>query len=55
MPPSASEVHPALRGEPWHLNVLGVKLRDLPVKEIEFRDLGTPASPVLVAITLVSE
>lgn len=52
MPPVASDVFPALRGNPWHLNVLGVQLRDQAVREIEFRDLGTPASPVLVAITL---
>lgn len=51
-PPSATEVVVGLRGEPWHLNVLGVKLRDKKIRAIEFRDLGTPAAPLLAAITL---
>ena len=37
--PSADEVAAGLRGEPWHLNVLGVELR-ASVKVILFRDLG---------------
>ena len=49
---SASEVFVGLRGEPWHLNMLGVTLRPVPVERIVFRDLGTPVSPVLAAVTL---
>jgi hypothetical protein len=41
-----------LKGTPWHLNVVGVALRDVPVDTIVFRDLGTPAAPVLAAVTL---
>ncbi len=41
-----------LRGEPWHLNVIGVELRSARVERIIFRDLGTPAAPVLVGVTL---
>jgi hypothetical protein len=51
-PPSASEVFVGLRGDPWHLNVLGVALRPVRVERIIFRDLGTPVSPVLAAVTL---
>ncbi|MCX7825173.1 MAG: hypothetical protein N2689_06405, partial [Verrucomicrobiae bacterium] len=51
-PPSAGEVFAGLRGDPWHLNVLGVTLRPVRVERIVFRDLGTPASPVLAAVTL---
>ncbi|HIQ22473.1 MAG TPA: hypothetical protein EYH34_14715 [Planctomycetes bacterium] len=50
--PEADEVAVGARGQPWHLNVLGVKLRDVAVREVLFRDLGTPAAPVLVAVTL---
>ena len=50
--PSASEVFPGLRGEPWHLNAVGVALRPVRVDRIVFRDLGTPAAPVLAAVTL---
>ncbi len=52
LPPEASEVFAGLKGQPWHLNVLGVKLRPTPVKKIIFRDLGTPAAPVLAGVTL---
>jgi hypothetical protein len=52
IPPSATEACAGLCGEPWHLNVLGVALRPVEVKEIEFRDLGTPAAPLLAAVTL---
>jgi hypothetical protein len=52
LPPEAEEVFVGLRGEPWHLNVLGVKLRPVTIEKIIFRDLGTPAAPVLVAVTL---
>ena len=50
--PEADEVQVGPRGEPWHLNVLAVALRDVPVQEVVFRDLGTPAAPVLAAVTL---
>jgi hypothetical protein len=41
-----------LKGDPWHLNVLGVTLRPAPVAKVVFRDLGTPAAPVLAAVTI---
>jgi len=50
--PEAEEVVVGARGRPWHLNVLGVKLRNVVIEAIIFRDLGTPAAPVLAAITL---
>jgi hypothetical protein len=50
--PTAKEAFCGLRGESWHLNVIGVGLRPVKVEKIVFRDLGTPASPVLVAVTL---
>lgn len=51
-PPEAQEVFVGLRGNPWHLNVLGVTLRPVAIRKIVFRDLDTPAAPVLAAITL---
>ena len=51
-PPDATETCLGLKSAPWHLNVLGVTLRPAPIEKITFRDLGTPASPVLVAVTL---
>jgi hypothetical protein len=51
-PPEADEVLVGPRGDPWHLNVLAVQVRDAEIEKIVFRDLGTPAAPVLVAITL---
>jgi hypothetical protein len=51
-PPEADEVLLGPRGTPWHLNILGVRVRDAPIQKIVFRDLGTPAAPVLVAVTL---
>lgn len=51
-PPTAVEVTPGLQGDPWHLNVLGVNVRPVRIQKIVFRDLGTPAAPVLVAVTL---
>ncbi len=51
-PPEATDVHPVLQGKRWHLNLLGVQLRPVPVEKIIFRDLGTPAAPVLVAATV---
>ncbi len=50
--PEADEVMVGLRGSPWHLNILAVELRDVEIREIVFRDLGTQAAPVLAAITL---
>jgi len=50
--PEADEVFVGLRGEPWHLNVIGAALRPVPVEKIVFRDLDTQAAPVLVAVTL---
>lgn len=41
-----------LSGQRWHLNVLAVTLRDVTVDKVVFRDLGTPAAPVLAAMTL---
>lgn len=51
--PIATDVEVALRGEPWHLNLLTIALDPEPVKSVLIRDLGTPASPVVVAMTLV--
>jgi hypothetical protein len=50
--PEASSVFCGLQGKSWHLYVLGVDLRPKPVKQIVFRDLGTPAAPVLAAMTI---
>ena len=50
--PEASQTWVGLEGDPWHLNVLGVELRPSPIDHIVFRDLGTPAAPVLVAVTM---
>jgi len=52
LPAEAEETLVGLQGSPWHLNVLGVKLREVTIDKIVFRDLGTPAAPVLVAVTL---
>ena len=51
-PPEASEVFLGPKGDPWHLNLLGVTLRSAPIRQIVFRSLGTQAAPVLVAATL---
>jgi hypothetical protein len=51
-PPDAEEVSVGLQGDPWHLHVLGATLRPVPVEKIVFRDLGTPAAPVLAAVTI---
>jgi hypothetical protein len=50
--PEADEVFPGPKGKTWHLNVIGVTLRPVPVQKIVFRDLDTPAAPVLAAVTL---
>jgi hypothetical protein len=49
---AAAEAYRGLVGNPWHLNVLGVTVRPVQIDRIVFRDLDTPAAPVLVAITL---
>ena len=51
-PPEVSEATVGLQGEPWHLNVLGVALRPVTVEKVLFRDLDTPAAPLLVAVTI---
>jgi hypothetical protein len=50
--PLAEEVIPVLQGVPWHLNLLAVKTQPKPLRKILFRDLGTPSSPLLAAITV---
>ncbi len=52
LPPDAEDVYPGLRGEPWHLNVLGVELRPERVERIIFRGLGAQAAALLAAVTL---
>ena len=49
--PRAEEVFAGLRGEPWHLNVLGVMLHPKVVDKVVFEDLGTSAAPLLAAVT----
>ena len=51
-PPEAEDVFLGPKGDPWHVNVIGVELRDAVVDKIVFRDLDTPCAPVLVGITL---
>jgi hypothetical protein len=53
--PEADEVSVGLRGDPWHLNVLGVTLLPVRIEKIVFRDLGTPAAAVLAAVTLENQ
>ncbi|NQT37993.1 MAG: hypothetical protein HQ581_10915 [Planctomycetes bacterium] len=53
LPPNADDVLVGPRGDPWHVNVLGVELRNVPIEKITFEDLGTLAAPVLVGVTLV--
>jgi len=50
--PVADQVLVGLRGDPWHLNVIGAALRPAPVEKIVFRDLGTVSAPLLVAVTI---
>ncbi len=52
MPPSARLTEVGLRGDPWHLSVLGVTLRPKKLAKIIFRDSGTPSSPLLAAVTV---
>ena len=51
--PEAEDVCVGLEGDPWHLNVLAVEIPSATsIAKIVFRDLGTPAAPLLAAITL---
>jgi hypothetical protein len=50
--PVATDAHCGLRGDPWHLNVLGVPLRPVAIEKLIFRDSGTPAAPLLAAVTM---
>ena len=49
----ALDLAPGLAGPGWHLGVLVVALEEKPIEWIVLRDLGTPASPVLAALTVV--
>jgi len=51
--PAATRASGVLQQGNWHLNVVGVPLREgAEVREVRFEDTGTPASPVLAALTL---
>lgn len=50
--PEANQVVVGLKGYPWHLNVLGIELRNVKVEKVIFRDTGTLAAPLLAAITI---
>ena len=52
---AATDVFRGLAGRPWHLNVLGIEVRPERIEKITFRDLGTPAAPLLAAVTLETE
>jgi hypothetical protein len=52
-PPDATDVTVALRGEVWHLNLLVIALEPKPIAAVVIRDTGTPASPVVAAMTLI--
>jgi len=51
--PHATEVAAVLRGSRWHLNVLVLALEPKPIEAVVIRDLGTPSSPVVAAMTIV--
>ncbi len=51
--PSAGDAASVLRGSPWHLNVLVLALEAKPIRSVLVRDLATPSSPVVAAITIV--
>ncbi|MFH1921714.1 MAG: hypothetical protein ABIP48_17760, partial [Planctomycetota bacterium] len=50
--PQADEVLLGPKGDSWHVNVLAATLRPVKIDKIIFRDLDTPAAPVLFAVTL---
>jgi hypothetical protein len=52
MAPTASLTQLGLQGDPWHLSVLAVRLRAEKLTQIVFKDNGTPAAPLLAAITI---
>lgn len=52
-PPTATDVEVAAHGEPWHLNLMTVILESKPVRSVVIRDLGTPAAPLVAAMTVV--
>ena len=54
-PPTAPLIEAGLQGDPWHLSVLAVKLRPKKLDRIVFRDHGTPAAPLLAAVTIERE
>jgi len=54
-PPTAPLTQAGLQGDPWHLSVLAVKLRPKRLERIIFRDHGTPAAPLLAAVTIERE
>jgi len=51
MPPAATETFVGLRGEPWHLSVLGVEVQPKVITAIRLEDQGTPTAPLLAAVT----
>jgi hypothetical protein len=51
-PPVAPLTKVGLKGDPWHLSVLAVRLRPKTLERIVFRDHGTPAAPLLAAVTV---
>jgi hypothetical protein len=51
-PPIAALTEVGLQGAPWHLSVLAVKLRPKKLERVIFRDHGTPAAPLLAAVTV---
>jgi len=52
-PPGATDVTVGLAKGIWHLNLLTVALEPKRVASVVIRDAGTPASPVVAAMTLV--
>ncbi len=51
--PGATDVTVGLQGDPWHLNLLVAQLRPDLIDRVVVRDLGTPASPVVAAMTVI--
>jgi hypothetical protein len=50
---AALDVEVAMQHGVWHLNLLTVALKPKPAKNVVIRDLGTRASPVVAAMTIV--